>query len=169
MRFLSLLTKLIFAIGLASCITDGESDSSRSIANGSEIPAFEVLTSDGKRFSSAELSGKLAVIVFFNTDCSDCQRELPKMQTVYEQTLDEFEWIAIGRQQDAAKAAQFWAKNSLTIPYSAQTDRKVYSLFATEGIPRVYIVDDLTIVAQLGPDKLQGSDELLKTLKAITR
>ena len=91
------------------------------------------------------------------------------MQTVYEQTRDEFEWIAIGRQQDAAKAAQFWAKNSLTIPYSAQTDRKVYSLFATEGIPRVYIVDDLTIVAQLDPDKLQGPDELLKTLKAITR
>ncbi|MDE5555470.1 MAG: redoxin domain-containing protein, partial [Muribaculaceae bacterium] len=71
---------IFFAIGFASCITDGESYSdSWSIADGSKLPEFQVKTSNGSVFSSSDISDNVAVIVFFNTDCIDCRKELPEM------------------------------------------------------------------------------------------
>lgn len=168
MRFLIKILTFIFAIGFASCITDGESYSEPwSIANGSKVPEFCVTTVDGKDFDSWDLSGKRAVIVFFNTECNDCRRELPKLQKAYEATCNDYEWIAIGRDQDGPKAASFWKENDLTIPYSAISDRSIYSLFASAGIPRVYIVDNLTIVAQFAPETPIDAETLIKTLNTL--
>ncbi|MDE5554516.1 MAG: TlpA family protein disulfide reductase, partial [Muribaculaceae bacterium] len=151
-------------------ITDGESYSdSWSIANGSKLPEFQVTTSDGTVFSSSDLSDNVAVIVFFNTDCIDCRKELPEMQKAYEQTYTSIVWIAIGREQDKDKAAHFWEDNKLTIPYAPQSDRKIYNLFASKGIPRVYIVDNQRIAAQYAPDQLQGADALIRKLKEFIR
>ena len=168
MRNFIKIIALIFAIGFASCITDGESYSEPwSIADGTKIPDFCVTTADGLDFSSQNLSGKRAVIVFFNTDCKDCRRELPELQTAYEATRNDYEWIAIGREQDKAQAAEFWEDHSLTIPYSPITDRSIYSLFATEGIPRVYIVVNQIIVDQFAPESLKDAETIITTLNTL--
>lgn len=169
LRLLRIAT-IFFAIGFASCITDGESyTDSWSIANGATLHNFNVTTSDGRNVSSAELADKIAVIVFFNTDCIDCRNELPEMQKAYEQTSKSIIWIAIGREQDTEKAANFWVENKLTIPYSPQPDRKIYNLFAHKGIPRLYIVNNQIIASQFAPEQLHGADELIKKLNEFIR
>lgn len=168
MRFLIKILTLTFAIGFAACITDGESYSEPwSISDGKRIPDFCVTKVDGKEFDSRDLSEKRAVIVFFNTDCSDCRRELPELQIAFIATCDDYEWIAIGRDQDNAKAADFWKDHNLTIPYSAIADRSIYSLFATEGIPRVYIVDNQIVVTQFSSETLKDAETLIKTLNTL--
>ncbi|MDE6369517.1 MAG: TlpA family protein disulfide reductase [Muribaculaceae bacterium] len=164
------ITSFFFAIGFASCITDGESYSdSWSIADGAKLPEFQIATSEGHIFSSSDLADSVAVIVFFNTDCIDCRKELPEIQKAYEQTRESTAWIAIGRDQDKDKAANFWIENHLTIPYAPQQNRKIYSLFAAEGIPRLYIADNQVIVAQFAPEQLHGVDALINKLKEFTR
>ena len=50
-------------------------------------------------------------------------------------------FVLISREQAKEEIETFWAENSLTMPYSSQSSREVYSLFAQSRIPRIYISD----------------------------
>lgn len=85
------------------------------------------------------LNGKPSLIVFFSTQCKDCQRELPALNQRYLAHAHDTTFVAIAREQSAADIADYWAANKLSLPYSAQPDRRIYQLFARKGIPRIYI------------------------------
>jgi len=122
------------------------------IAVGDRVPVFSVgVVANGQSttFSTSHLTGE-TVIVFFNTWCSDCQRELPELNQFYLTHQDEgLQMVAISRGEEEATVAKFWADHHLQIPYSAQTDRHVYELFASSIIPRVYFVSEQGIVTKI--------------------
>ncbi|MCM1005709.1 MAG: TlpA family protein disulfide reductase [Lachnospiraceae bacterium] len=125
---------------MTACVNDPD-PSERTLSPGDKCPAFFVVMNDGSVFDSTLPDDKLTVILFFNTDCPDCRRELPLVQSLYEQSSDSVRFVCISREEDAERVSHYWAENNLTLPYSAQTDRYVYSLFADSGIPRTYIVN----------------------------
>ena len=96
-----------------------------------------------RQWSTMHLKGQ-TVIVFFNTSCKDCQRDLPLLNQYYLEHKDEqdFQMVAISREEDWESVAAYWAANGLVIPYSPQDDRRIYSLFATSIIPRIYFCTD---------------------------
>lgn len=110
---------------------------------GQQVPSFVVSISDGTTFNSSQLGRKPVCIVFFNTSCSDCRKELPIVQQIYEEFSDSIQFVCISRAEDRKSIQAFWTQNKLTLPYSAQTDRKIYNLFALSSIPRLYIIDTL--------------------------
>lgn len=124
------------------CIKENDTPS-YSLAAGDEVPVFSVLMSDGQVRNSMDLRGRIGVIVFFNTECEDCRRELPEVQKAYELCGDEACFICISREEGEAEVAAYWREHSLTLPYSAQRDRIIYNMFASSGIPRVYVSDPL--------------------------
>lgn len=135
------------------CIKEGD-EPVWSLGAGDPVPDFTVTLADGTPWhSTTQLRGHKGVIVFFNTDCADCRRELPHLQTLWETEYAETDpdaFICIAREQDAAEIAAYWTEHSLTMPYAPQSDRSVYSLFATSWIPRIYLTNpDLTISAAL--------------------
>ncbi len=114
---------------------------------GDALPEFEVVTIDGQKVSSADSYDATLIIVFFNTTCPDCQRELPLLQKQYEenQSLPEAEqsiYICISREEGALDVERYWTENNLTLPVSAQNDRNIYSKFASIGIPRIFYAKD---------------------------
>ncbi len=114
---------------------------------GDRLPDFEVTTIDGQKVSSADSYKTNLIIVFFNTTCKDCQRELPVVQAQYEENLElpeseRSQYICIAREEGAADIEQYWTDNHLTLPVSSQTDRSIYSKFASIGIPRIYYAKD---------------------------
>lgn len=118
---------------------------------GDVLPQFEVATIDGINVSSADSYSAELVIVFFNTTCPDCQRELPQIQLQYEENrkLPDSEqsiYICISREEGMADVERYWTENHLTLPVSAQTDRRIYSLFASIGIPRIFYARDGKII-----------------------
>ncbi len=120
---------------------------------GDHVPSFTVQVKDGmqqRTFSSDQLTGE-TVIVLFNTSCSDCKRELPVMNRYYLQHKDDpgFQMVAISREEGEESIAAFWKEQGLEIPYSAQEDRHIYSLFATSIIPRVYFCNSEGIVTRV--------------------
>ncbi|MDE6610679.1 MAG: TlpA family protein disulfide reductase [Muribaculaceae bacterium] len=127
---------------LVSCVKDDE-DENIGVGAGDSLPAFSVSLGGGGNVNSADLRGKVAVIVFFSTECNDCRRELPVMQEVYEGLADDPDvaFVAISREEEPGAAARYWSEHGLTIPMSEQPDRAVYNLFATVGVPRIYIAD----------------------------
>ena len=157
----SVMIVLLLCLTFAWCSMIGDDDDEvvERVQVGDRVPSFSVAltlpSADEGRgepatFSTAALTGE-TVIVFFNTWCSDCQRELPRLNEYYLQHRGEagFQMVAISRAEEEDKVAAFWAANQLQIPYSAQADRRVYELFATSVIPRIYYVSRKGIVTKV--------------------
>lgn len=127
---------------LASCISEeAESDDGGIVRIGQPVPDFVVTLSDGTEISSAMLDGQPAVIVFFNTGCSDCRKELPTVQRLFDELGRQVRFICIGREESAESVSAYWERNNLSLPYSAQPDRAIYGKFARHTIPRLYVTD----------------------------
>lgn len=129
---------------------------------GDRVPLFTVdVVNDGvhSTFSTAQLTGE-TVIVFFNTTCPDCQRDLPKLNQYYlKHKVDEgFQMVAISREEGEEDVAAYWKDNGLQIPYSAQNDRRIYELFASSIIPRVYFVSAQGIVTRVFIERFDEID-----------
>lgn len=140
---------------LLSCsMNEGEgkiTDSDNLVHVGDTLPRFTVTMHDGTTLSSSALKGKPSLILFFSTTCPDCQRELPHINKRYLAHGEDTTFVAIAREQSDKEVTDYWTKNFLTLPYSAQTDRAVYSLFARQGIPRIYIVSPHGVVQRHTP------------------
>ena len=147
---------LLLAAVCAGCstISDDDDDPVERVRVGDVVPSFMVNvtyppTADSPnspttgQWSTVQLKGQ-TVIVFFNTSCKDCQRDLPLLNQYYLQHKDEadFQMVAISREENEESVAAYWAANGLLIPYSPQEDRRIYNLFATSIIPRIYFCRD---------------------------
>ena len=153
---------LMMAFLLVGCTIDehedlpnpGESDI---IKVGDRLPSFtvDILTESGAgMFSTERLTGP-TVIVLFHTGCSDCQRELPKLNDYYLRHRDDqgFQMVAIAREEGQESIEAFWQAQKLSIPYSPQPDRRIFNLFATQTIPRAYICSTEGIVLWMGVER----------------
>ena len=139
---IGLLIALI-CFGLTGCITEDEPRGA-DLQTGDRVPAFSVTLDDGRSFGAEQLQTGDGIIVFFSTECPDCQRELPGIQKLYDSLTPErrLRMACIAREEDAGRIAAYWKENGLTLPYSPQPDRRVYNLFATYTIPRLYRTHD---------------------------
>ena len=74
-------------------------------------------------------------------------------------------FVCIAREEDAADIAAWWSDNGLSLPWSAQPDRRVYNMFANTGIPRIFIISaDLKIVEAFGPEDAPSATRILNCL-----
>ena len=152
-----LLIPVLLMLQLVGCSMNDDEEQTERIKVGDRVPTFSLTVENGgqvRSFSTARLTGE-TVIVFFNTTCPDCQRDLPLLNDYYLKHKDEegFQMVAISREEGDASVAAFWAANGLSIPYFAQTDRRIYNLFATSIIPRVYFCGADGIVTRICIEK----------------
>lgn len=145
------LTGMMLVMASCSMIKEEVDDpvGEEKVQVGDRLPEFSVVMNDGRVVSPEVLRGKPSLIVFFSTTCRDCQRELPGLDRRYREHGTDTTFVAISREQGDAEVAAYWTSNGFTLPYSPQADRSVYSLFATSGIPRIYISDATGIVRQV--------------------
>ena len=146
---------ILMIVCLTGCIGEKE-EPEWYLHPGDALPQFEVTTVDGKKVGSADSYTSELVIVFFNTTCPDCQKELPILQKQYEENLklpegERYIYICISREEGTADVERYWTENSLTLPVSPQTDRHIYSMFASIGIPRIFYAKDGLITDSFYP------------------
>ena len=137
---------MAIAICLMSCIKEKQTGADLGV--GDRVPDFAVEMNDGTVTTGKMLSDGISVIVFFTTGCPDCRETLPHVQRLY----DEYEprgvsFALISREEGVEKVSEYWSSNGFSMPYSAQSDRKIYELFASTQVPRIYINKDGLIVA----------------------
>ena len=127
-----------------NAVNDGDDTNVKEYVKvGDRVPVFsvDVVDSGGRTsvFSTARLTGE-TVIVLFNTSCGDCRRELPQLNAYYLAHRHDkgFQMVAIAREESAESIAAYWQAQGFEIPYSPQPDRRIYNLFASAIIPRVY-------------------------------
>lgn len=147
----------VVMVCVAGCVGEKE-EPEWSLQPGDPLPSFEVTTIDGVNVKSSDSYSAQLIIVFFNTTCPDCRRELPILQQQYVENLklpesEQSIYICISREEGAADVERYWTENSLTLPVSPQPDRNIYSLFASVGIPRIFFAKDGVITNSFFPEE----------------
>ena len=141
------------------------------VAVGQPLPTFTV-RNDQQTINPADLKGKVVLINFFATWCGPCLQELPQMQQLWatHKNNKNLVILVIGREHSQSEITAFKSKKGFDLPMYPDEKRQVYSLFATQYIPRNYLIDAQGNIAYtsvgFGQDEfnkmLSKVDELLK-------
>jgi peroxiredoxin len=119
-------------------------DTTHVVRQGDMMPSFVFERLNGEKVSSEKLEGKVVVINFFATWCGPCMQELPEIEAQiwnkYSNRSD-FELLVIGRQHTKEEMQKFIETKKTKLPIIADTQKEIYSKFATAYIPRLYLID----------------------------
>jgi len=127
---------VLFAIGRAQ-------DDTTLVQLGQMVPEFSVTTLDGKTIDMQDCRGKIILLNFFATWCGPCLQELPRIESeIWQQYKnDDLIVVAIGREHTAAQLDTFRQEKKFTLPIAPDPERKIYSLFASIYVPRIFLID----------------------------
>jgi len=147
-----LILVLFFTIGQAQ-------DDTTLVRLGQTVPEFSVTTLDRKTIDMQDCRGKIVLINFFATWCGPCLQELPRIESEIWQKYkkDDLVVVAIGREHTAAQLDTFRQEKKFTLPIAPDPERKIYSLFASIYVPRIFLIDrDGSIIYfSIGYDKAE--------------
>ena len=111
---------------------------------GEKAPDFTFQTKDGKIQKLSDLKGKVVWINFFATWCPPCRQELPHLQKeVYDKYKDNknFVLLIFGREHTWDDINKFKTEQKYTMPFFPDPERKIFSVYAKQNIPRNFIID----------------------------
>lgn len=164
MRSLFLFLVLLVCTG---CVTEDLPDGKSLVNVGDSLPQFEITMNDGSVMRTEDLAGRPSLIVLFTTKCPDCRAELPVIQRIMD-NFPELGIVCIAREEDESDIDGYWRENNLTLPYSPQSDRRVYNLFATAVVPRTYVANSsLVVIASFGDADIPTYDELSDIIERL--
>ncbi len=161
---------MFFLLCTAGCSKDDDEPKEANIQVGDLIPNFSVDLKSGERVTNQSLKGKISIIYFFSITCQDCKNQFPIIERIYKEYKENpyFTLVGISRAEGASVVDIFFEDNNYTLPYSAQETRDVYSLFAPNIVPRIYISDADGIVKRIFTDNpLASEDELKEILDSL--
>ena len=132
-------------------------ESTTLINAGDTAPDFTVEMIDGRSVTLSELKGNVVMVCFWATWCPPCREEMSHMQ---EGVIDafageDFVVLPISRGEKRETVEAFLAKMGYTFPVGLDGDQSIYKKYATNYIPRTFIVgkDGVVVYRAIGYDE----------------
>ena len=137
---------------------------------GDRVPDFAVETLEGKKISVRDLRGQTVLVNFWATWCPPCRAELPKVQSDIVEGMPSVKVLAISRGEERAKVEKFVKDKGYGFTVCLDPSQEVYGKFATNYIPRNFVVgpDGIVTYVGVGYDEKEFGElknALKKTLK----
>ena len=102
---------------------------------------FTLQDLNGESWNLRKQHGKVVVLNFWATWCPPCRKEMPDLETLYQQFKDQGLVILAISDEDAGKVKPFIAERKVTYPILLDPGRKVNERFQIEGIPKTFVYD----------------------------
>ncbi len=144
---------------LTACVTgDPDPEYVNYVEPGDSVPSFTASGPHGTFTSPDGFTGKISVLVLFNTGCPHCDTEMPKIYELWKKIVDDpaRQVVAIARDQTAEEVAADWPHGEMK--YYTDPERYVFNKFADSYIPRIYIIDSGGVIRWMAVEKLLDED-----------
>ena len=135
---------------------------------GEPAPDFTIRTFDNTSLSRTALAGKPLMLVFWNTWCPDCMKELPEINRIVEKLgRGELTVLAVntGLNDSESKARAYWKKYGYVFPVGFDHSFEIGQAFRVIGVPTVFLIDSKGIVRYKNPLVPGNIEERIKKLK----
>lgn len=113
-----------------------------------DVQPLQVLTDIRGRSINLQQADQRKLIIFFATWCSDSKRLMQQLQQSPLLEDPKLLIVAIGREETSDALQDFSAKYRFNFPFVADAERKLYTQFTDQGIPRVVLVNEQNIVVK---------------------
>lgn len=120
-----------------------DAESTTLVKAGDTAPDFTVEMVDGSSVTLGDLKGKVVLLNFWATWCPPCRQELTRVQ---KDLIDRFAgrdflFLPVSRGEKRSDVAAFREKTGYTFPMGLDSTRTIYDRYATNFIPRNYLID----------------------------
>ena len=139
------------------------------IHEGDIAPDFTVEMLDGSKVTLSELRGKVVLLSFWATWCPPCRQEMAHMQ---KGVIDPFAGqdlvvLPISRGEKRETVENYLNKMGHTFPVGLDGDQSIYRKYASNYIPRSFVVDKdgKVVYVAVGYDETVG-EEINAAIKA---
>jgi len=136
---------------------------------GDKAPAFTLESIDGKNVSLGDFQGKTVLIVFTSINCENCEKQIPYIKAVYEQSNGRLAVLNVYQFDAPNKVKEYVASKQLTA-FPALPDPKG-EITAAYGVARIppgnFIIDPngIIVMKKIGP--FQSQEEIEDILKSL--
>ena len=136
---------------------------------GDVAPDIALSSPDGKRYSLADLKGKVVLLDFWASWCGPCRRENPAVVKVYDKYKDQgFTVFSVSLDGTTDRWKKAIAQDKLAWPYHVSDLKKWGSApakqYGVSSIPKTFMIDREGKIASIG---LRGAHAIEKELKKI--
>lgn len=146
----------------------GDVESTTLVKAGDKAPDFTVEMFGGGKTDLAELRGKVVLLNFWATWCPPCRQELTRVQTdiIDRFAGKEFVFLPVSRGEKREAVEAFREKTGYAFPMGLDPARTVYDRYASNYIPRNFVIDrkGKVVLATVGYDEHEF-EELIRTIE----
>lgn len=173
MKFIQALLIALCCGALVGCIEDPNPtyEQTTRVKIGDLAPDFTVATIDNQRITLSALRDKIVLLTFFSSVCPDCHDQFEYINskiTAFDES--KFLFLPISRGEQTAVTEKFRRENGYTFDIGLDPDRTIYELYATQYVPRNYLIglDGRVIALSAEPTHAQ-LDALLAQIAELTK
>ena len=156
-----------FAVVLAVNVdTDPRADLNTSRLVGKPAPSVSLTRLDGTALSTADFTGKVVLVNFWNSWCKPCDEELPALREWYATHEADPDVFMVGIPRDDTASAIRRAAIDDEMPWAAAEDagaRAATLEFGTRGQPETFVISPSGVVvgSLYGPATVAQLDRML--------